>query len=357
MIGQDTMGAGMEPRALAGLRRPLGPLLARARARHPVLRFLIVRCVAGIVTLLAVSVLIFLFTNVLPGNVATAVLGRRGSPQLVALLDQKLGLDRSVVSRYLSWLGGFVHGDMGQSAVALAQGAARAPVSGIIGAPLLNSFVLAAGTIVFLVPVSLLLGTVAAVRAGGRLDYGVSYSSLVLGGLPEFVLGTFLILIFFLWLHLLPPVALVPPGTSPLSHPNALVLPIVTLLGVSVAFSARQVQAGVIEALRQDYVKLARLGGIRERRVLWRYALRNALAPSIQAFAQTIQYLLGGIIIVEALFAYPGIGSLFDQSVELRDVPEVQAIAMVLAAIYIVVNICADLLVVLIVPKLRTGLE
>jgi peptide/nickel transport system permease protein len=337
---------------------PSGPVLGRRRRlRHPVVAFLVRRLAAGLVTLLVASFLIFLATNALPGNVAEAVLGRNATPAGVASLERELHLNRPLLSRYGSWIAGTVQGDLGQSAVALAQGATKAPVSGLIGTPLRNSLVLAVATILLLIPLSLLVGTAAAVRAGRATDYAVSYVSLVLGALPEFVLGTFLILIFFSELNLLPPVALVLQGTSPLAHVNALVLPVLTLLGVSLAFSARQVRAGVIEALRQDYVRMARLGGVRERRVLWRYALRNALAPSVQTFAQSIQYLFGGIIIVEALFAYPGIGSLLVQAVSVRDVTEVQGITLVLAAIYIMVNILADLLVVFIVPRLRTGLR
>jgi peptide/nickel transport system permease protein len=179
----------------------------------------------------------------------------------------------------------------------------------------------------------------------------------VVGSLPEFVVGTFLIAVLFSWLNVLPPVALVAPGTSPLAHINALVLPVLTLLSVSLAFSARQVRAGVIEVLRNDYVTMARLSGIPERRVLWRYVLRNALAPSVQTFAQTLQYLFGGIIIVEALFSFPGIGQLLVQSVNERDVTLVQGITFVLAGAYIVTNILADLIVVFLVPRLRTGLQ
>ena len=195
----------------------------------------------------------------------------------------------------------------------------------------------------------------AAVRANRATDYAVSYSGIVVGSLPEFVFGTFLIVIFFSELHLLLPVALVPPGSSPLAHPEALVLPVFTLLGVALAFCARQVRAGVITALRQDYVATARLNGVPEHRVLRRFALRNALAPSVQSFAQALQYLFGGIIVVESLFAYPGIGSLLVQAVLGRDLTEVQSIAFVLAALYIAVNVAADLVVVLLVPKLRTS--
>ena len=330
---------------------------ARAPSRgRPLVRFVLRRVGAGIATLLVASILIFLATNALPGNVAEVVLGKTATPAAVKELRGQLHLDRPLLTRYGSWLGGAVRGDLGQSAVELAQGAPKAPVSHLIGTPLRNSFVLAVGTMILLIPLSLLLGTAAAVRAGKATDYTVSYVALVLGALPEFVLGTFLILILFSELRLLSPVALVPPGTSPLAHLDNLVLPVVTLLGVSLAFSARQVRAGVMQALRQDYVMMARLGGIREARVLWRYALRNALAPTIQTFALSIQYLFGGIIVVEALFAYPGIGQLLVQSVSTRDVTAVQGVTLVLATIYIAINIVADLVVVLLVPKLRTGL-
>jgi peptide/nickel transport system permease protein len=328
----------------------------RVGRRHPVLGFLVRRTAAGIATLLVASVLIFVATNALPGNVAEVVLGKNAAPEAVKSLDRELGLDRPLVSRYVSWLGGSVHGNLGESGTEVAQGAPDPQVSGLIGTPLRNSLVLAAATVLLLIPLSLLLGTAAAVRSGRAADYAVSYIALVIGALPEFVFGTFLILIFFSELNLLPPVALVPPGTSPLDNPNILVLPVLTLLGVCLAFSARQIRAGVAEALRQEYVAMARLGGIRERRVLWRYALRNAMAPAIQTYAQTIQYLFGGIVIVEALFAYPGIGQLLVQSVSERDVTAVQGIAIVLAAIYILVNILADLAVVFLVPKLRTAL-
>jgi peptide/nickel transport system permease protein len=328
--------------------------LAALTARHPVGGFLARRILAGVATLLVASFLIFAATNALPGNVAQVVLGKTATPAQVATLQHELGLNRPLLARYGSWLGEAVQGNLGDSAVALAQGT-RTPVTSEIGPALLNSFILALAAALLLVPLALAVGTIAAVRAGTTTDYALSYTALVLGALPEFVFGTILIVIFFSVLHLLPPLALVPPGTSPLDNIEGLVLPVMTLLGVSLAFSARQVRAGVIEALDQDYVKMARLAGIREPRVVWRYALRNALAPSVQTFGQSVQYLFGGIIVVETLFGYPGIGQLLVQSVGLRDITEVQGIALVLAAIYIGVNIATDLIVVLLVPKLRTG--
>ena len=198
-----------------------------------------------------------------------------------------------------------------------------------------------------MVPLSLLLGTLAAMRAGRTADHGISLTALGLQALPEFVVGSLLIVVFFTWLDLLPPVALIPPGESPLSHPKALVLPVLTLLAATLAGCTRMVRAGMVETLRSDYVQMARLNGLPERRVVSRYALRNALAPAIQVFAQNIQYLFGGIIIVEYLFAYPGLGKELVDAVAIRDVREVQSIAILIAAFYIFVNIVADLLVVL----------
>ena len=325
--------------------------------RHPVARFVARRVLAGLATLLVASALIFVATNALPGNVAQVVLGRYATPARLQTLQAKLDLNQPLVVRYVHWLGDAVTGNLGQSAVQLANGQGNASVWPIIRTPLRNSVILALGTIILLIPLSLLAGTAAAVRAGKPTDYVLSYSALIVGSLPEFVVGTFLIAVFFSWLNVLPPVALVPPGASPLSNTKALALPILTLLAVSLAFSARQVRAGVVEALRQDYVTMARLGGVRERKVLLRYALRNALAPSVQTFAQSIQYLFGGIIVVESLFSYPGIGQLLVQSVSERDFTLIQGITLVLAALYIAINIAADLVVVFLVPKLRTSLR
>jgi peptide/nickel transport system permease protein len=322
---------------------------------HPTVAFVVRRVLTGLVTLFVVSILIFVATNILPGNAAAIVLGRAATPVRVHALEVSLGLDHSVVARYLSWLGGLFHGSFGNSAVALAESRPNPQISGTIGNPLVNSFILAAITTVLLIPLTLLLGAAAGVRAGRKLDHFISFPSLVFGGLPEFVTGTLLIVIFFTKLNLLPPVSLLSPGESPFSNADALIMPVLTLLAVAVGAGVRQVRAGMVEILQQDYVHVARLNGLRERRVLRRYALRNALAPSVQIIAQNLQYLVGGIIIVESVFAYPGIGTYLVEAVTSRDVPEVEAAAIILAAVYIVINIVADLVVVFLVPRLRTG--
>jgi peptide/nickel transport system permease protein len=159
--------------------------------------------------------------------------------------------------------------------------------------------------------------------------------------------------VFFVWLDVLPPVAIIPPGQSPLSDPTKLILPVATLLFASLAAGIRMVRAGMVETLQAEYVMAARLNGLSERWVLWRYAMRNALAPSVQVLAQNLQWLIGGIIITETVFAYPGLGSLLVTAVGNRDLGVVQSVAMLIAVVYVMLNLVADLIVLLLVPKLR----
>ncbi len=281
------------------------------------------------------------------------MLGRTASPEQLAEMRELMGLDRPAPERYLDWLGGLLTGRPRELGRRVRAGG-ELPIWDEIAAKIKNSFILAAITALLMVPLALVLGVFAAMRAGRPADHAISLTSLAIISLPEFIIGSLLILVFFSWLDVLPPVSLIPPGTSPLSEPKALVLPVLTLLGASLAASIRMVRAGMVEALRSDYVKMARLNGFRERVVVCRYALRNALAPSVQVFAQNIQYLVGGIIVTEYLFNYPGLGKELVDAVAIRDVREVQSIALLVAAFYILLNIVADLLVVLLVPKLRT---
>jgi peptide/nickel transport system permease protein len=327
--------------------------IGAARRRRPLLWFVLRRLAAGVATLFVVSVLVFVGTEVLPGDAASAVLGRTASPEQLAEMRGLMGLDRPAYERYFDWLGGVLTGDLGNSAAGYAAGG-ELPIWDEIAPKIKNSFILGAVTALLMVPLALVLGVFAAMRAGRPVDHAISLTSLAIISLPEFIIGSLLILVFFSWLDILPPVSLVPPGTNPLTEPKVLVLPVLTLLGASLAASIRMVRAGMVEALRSEYVTMARLNGFRERVVVSRYALRNALAPSVQVFAQNIQYLVGGIIVTEYLFNYPGLGKELVDAVAIRDVREVQTIALLVAAFYILLNIIADLLVVLLVPKLRT---
>lgn len=329
------------------------PRLARRRRASPVASFLVRRCLGAVVALVAASILIFVAVQVLPGNAASAVLGRNASPQAIRILEHQMHLDQPLATRYVHWLGGFVHGNLGDSSVALAQGATHAPISHLISGPLKNSFILATITALLMIPLSLGLGVLAAVRAGKPTDHLISLSSLAGISMPEFVIASLLVAVFFVALRWLPPVAIVPPGTNPLSDPKQLVLPVATLLLASLAAGIRMVRAGMVEVLQTDYVQAARLNGLSERRVLWRYGLRNGLATSVQVLAQNLQYLIGGIFVVEAVFGYPGIGSLLVEAVQNRDATVVESVSMLIAVAYVLINLVADLIVLLLVPKLR----
>ena len=329
------------------------PLRASSRFRHPFVAFLVRRTAAGIATLWVVSVLVFIGTEVLPGDTATALLGRNANPAAVAELRERMGLDRSVPDRYFDWLGGLLTGDLGNTAAGDAAGQVT-PIWSEVKEKASNSLTLALITAALMMPISLALGILAAKQVGRALDHAISAISLALVALPEFVLGTFFVLAFFSWLDILPPVSLVPPGTAALARPSVLVLPVLTLLGVTTGAAIRMVRAGMIETLRSDYVEMARLNGFRESKVILRYALPNALGPSIQIFAQNIQYLIGGVIVIEYLFSYPGLGRELVDAVAIRDVRVVQSVAILIAAVYIGLNVLADLAVVLLTPKLRT---
>jgi peptide/nickel transport system permease protein len=317
-----------------------------------VLAFLGRRVLGGLVALFVASILIFAALNVLPGDPASVILGRNATPQAEAVLTKRMQLDQPAVTRYADWLGGFLHGDLGVSAVSLAQGQHETVWHQIAG-PLKNSAILAAIAALFMIPLSIGLGVIGPIYSGKPVDHAISILSLGAIALPEFVTGSLLIGVFFVALDWLPPVAIVPPGGNPLDNPSQLVLPVLTLLFASLAAGVRMVRAGMTEVLQTEYVQTARLNGVAERRVLWRYALRNSLAPSVQVLAQNLQWLIGGIIITESVFAYPGIGTALVNAVQNRDVTVVQSVAMLIAVVYVVLNLLADLVVMLLVPKLR----
>jgi peptide/nickel transport system permease protein len=267
-------------------------------------------------------------------------------------LRKAMGLDRPIVVQYADWLSGFARGDLGNSAAGYAAGA-KLPIWDQIRPRLVASLWLAGITALLMIPLSLVLGIVAARHAGRPADVVISTTSLAVISLPEFVIGSLLIGVFFVGLDWLPPVAIVPPGASPLDDPTKLVLPIATLLLASLAAGIRMVRATMLEVLQTEYVQTARLNGVSERRVLMRYGLRNALPTSIQILAQNLQWLIGGIIITESVFAYPGIGSTLVVAVQNRDLTLVMSVAMLIAIVYVLLNLVADLLVMLLVPKLR----
>jgi peptide/nickel transport system permease protein len=328
---------------------------AAGRRRHPVLGFVARRVAAGILTLLVVSILLFVGTTVLPGDPATAILGRNSTPQALVTLRRQLNLDDPLPQRYWSWLSGFVQGDLGRSATGQATGQQGGQISDLISGRVTNTLVLALLAVAFMVPLSIVIGVFTATRAGRPIDHAVSLASLTAISLPEFVTGTLLVLVFAVWLGWLPGVSIIPIGESVWSNAKILVLPVMTLLAASVAQSVRMVRAGMLDALRSDYVEWSRLSGFGEWTTVYRHALRNALAPTVQVLALNIQWLVGGIVVTEFVFGYPGLGQALVQAVAVRDIPFVLSVGMLIAIVYISLNILADLLVVFLVPKLRTA--
>ncbi len=307
------------------------------------------RVALGALILWIVSVVVFAGTELLSGDTATAILGQTATPGALAAIREELNLDEPAPTRYAIWLADLARGDLGDSL------ASQRPVTELIGERLRNSFILTGLTAAILIPLSLLLGTLAAARRHGLLDNTISTTTLALISLPEFVIGMILVLLFAVLWPLLPAVSLLSPTDALTEQARALVLPVAALLAASMAHTVRMVRVSVVEALESDYVRMARLKGVPETRVLFVHALRNALVPSIQVFALVIGWLVGGIVVIEAVFQYPGIGQGLVNAVSARDLPVVQAIALVIAAVYVGVNLLADVLTILLTPRLRTA--
>jgi peptide/nickel transport system permease protein len=306
------------------------------------------RLTVGVLIAFVASLLIFVAVRVLPGDGAQALLGRNANPVALDQLRHELGLDRPAPAQYTSWLAGVATGDLGTSF------ASRTPVTQLLAGRTFNTIVLAGLAMLVIVPVSLALGTLSGIRRGRPLDHAISTGTLAAVALPEFVTGTVLASVIAVSLGLLPPVSLLPTGDSPLSHPEILVLPILTLAISGVAANSRMVRAGVAAEMDSDYVETARLNGLPEGRIVGHHVLRNALAPTVQTFALTAQYLVSGVIVVEAVFQYPGLGSSLVAAVGLRDVAVVQSLGFLIALAYIFLNVAADICVVLLIPRLRT---
>lgn len=315
----------------------------------------LVRTVASAAaTLLVISALVFLSLSVIGGDSVTAHQGMDATDQTVAAAREQLGLDRPLIVQYLNFLGGLVRGDLGVSAASvMAQD--PVPVKDLIAGPFGNSMVLALLSFALIAPLSLMLGAIAGYWADRRTDRVVSSVVVGLAALPEFVLATLLIYVVFYKLNLLTPLANVPPGVSPLADPSMLVLPVLTLVLPSVAVATRQVRSGVLEVMRSPYTQTARLNGYSETAVFFKVVLRNSLPAAVQVLALTFVFLVGGIVIVEQVFAYPGIGQVMLVAVSSRDASILQGSVMVVGALCILVTTMADVLVTLLVPRLRTS--
>jgi peptide/nickel transport system permease protein len=308
------------------------------------------RLALGIVTLWLVSLVVFAAVLALPGDAATAILGKEGTPERVAALRAQLHLDEPVVSQYASWLGGMLTGDLGTSA------ATQQPVSELLGGRVANSGFLVLVSALVAIPLSIVVGVWTAVRRDRLADHVIGTVTLVLAALPEFVIGIALILLFATGVsQLLPAVSLLPPGAHAWQDPKVLVLPAATLVLSVVPYVSRIMRGSMVEVLESEYVTMARLKGLPERVVLWRHAVPNALVPAIHASALQLAWMAGGVVVVEFVFSFPGIGVALIDAVRNRDIPTVQALTMLAAGIYVGLNLLADLATILVTPRLRTA--
>lgn len=305
------------------------------------------RLASSLLTLVLVSAVIFTISGLLPGDAAQETLGQSATPEQVAALRHEMGLDRPAMTRYLEWLGGMMRGDPGQSLVA------NMPVREVISERLPNSLMLAGFTALISVPLALAIGIASAINRGGRLDRALNVVTLSAVAVPEFLVATLGVLVFSVKLLWLPSIALVSEDASLWDTLRSCALPVFSLTVVVVAQMARMTRAAVADQLDRPYVEMARLKGLAFRRVVLVHVMPNAIGPIVNAVALSLSYLLGGAIIVETIFNFPGLASLMVNAVTSRDMPLLQACAMIFCGIYLVLMLLADVIAILANPRLR----
>jgi peptide/nickel transport system permease protein len=314
-----------------------------------ILRFLTRRALLSLITLAILSVIVFLGGQLLPGDVGRAVLGPLADARAVALFDHQVGVDRPLVIQYWDWITHFVIGDMGSSFTF------RAPVAPFIGGALVNSLKLAGLAFVLVVPLGIAGGVWAALKVGRWSDRGLVLLGQTLGVVPEFISSIVLILIFGVWLRWLPMSADWPEGAGALTQMKYLILPALPLVLVFFGYIARVARAGTVEALDADYTRTALLKGLPMSTVMRRHVLRNALLPTITVVASLLGYLAGGLVVIETLFHYRGIGALIYSAARTKDFPMLEAGVLTVGAVYAIASIVADLLSAVLNPRLRAA--
>ncbi|MEM1314355.1 MAG: ABC transporter permease [Pseudomonadota bacterium] len=313
----------------------------------PLLRLLAQRISLGLLLLLAASVLIFVGTNILPGDVAQSILGQSATPEALANLRKELGLERSYVERYFSWLGGALTGDLG---TALSNGQS---ISESLGRRLYNTFFLAFWAALVSVPLAIILGLIAVRYRNRWPDKLISGATLASISLPEFFIGYLLIYYVAVQLRWFPSVSTVFEGMSLLERLNAIALPVTVLTLVVLAHMMRMTRAAILNVMQSAYIETAELKGLSPFEVIRRHAFPNAIAPIVNVVMLNLAYLIVGVVVVEVIFVYPGMGQYLVDHVAKRDVPVVQACGLVFAAVFIGLNLIADLVAILANPRLR----
>lgn len=314
-------------------------------------RYLLRRLGLAIITLWILSVIVFFAGQVLPGDPGRTVLGPLASESAVRALDHQLGVDRPLIVQYVGWIGGLLHGNLGNSY------AYRSPVEPFIVSALANSAKLALLALIIIIPLGITGGVLAALYSGRAVDRVISLGGLAGSTVPEFVSGIVVLVVFGVALKAFPITATTQPGASPLTQLDHLILPVIPLILVLFGYIARMARAGTIEALNSDYARTAILKGLPRSVVIRRHILRNSLLPTITVIATQTGYLIGGLVAIETLFNYQGIGRLIFTAAGGRDFPMLEAGVLTVGIVYMVATLIADVLYTVLNPRLRVGVS
>lgn len=307
------------------------------------------RLLLMIPTLILASMLIFALAEVLPGDVGRSILGPYATQEQVDLLNQRLGADAPIHERYLTWAGNFVTGDWGDSLLF------KVPVLPTVMEALGNSLLLAGFALVLIVPTSIVVGVFAGLRRDTLLDRTITVSTLSMTVIPEFVSGVVLLYVFAVWLKWLPVSAMPPDGSNFLSRLYYLILPAIPLMFLELGYIARMARVGTVQVMGMPYIRTAVLKGVPQRRVIFGHMLRNAMVPTVTVIGSQVGWLIGGLVVIEWLFVYPGIGQLMVQAAQTHDIPLLEASVLMVAVLYMVSNLIADIVVALLSPRIRMG--
>ncbi len=305
------------------------------------------RIAIGFATLIVVSIIVFLATSILPGDVAQIILGQSATPETLAALRAELGMDQPGYVRYFSWLGNMAVGDLGISK------AGGATIASLIGGRMGNTMVMAGLVALISIPISIALGLWAAMHPGTWLDRIVTFGTMCTISVPEFFIATILVLILAVELHWLPSTAYLTGNESFGELLRALAMPLLTLVIVVSAQMIRMTRAGILNVMSSPYIEMAILKGVPRRRIILRHAFFNAIGPIVNVIALNLAYLVSGVVIVETIFAYPGLAKLMIDGVQTRDLPLVQACAMIFCGTYVLLILLADVASILSNPRLR----
>jgi len=311
--------------------------------------FLIIkRILLGLITLIIVSLITFAGTEVLPGDACTTYLEREAYGAALEACYERLGLNIPAYERYLSWAYNVIQGDFGYSL------SGQMPINEVLGPRVKNSMVLASAAIIIGIPIALILGIVTALWRDKLPDIAISTVTIFAMTIPEFISATLLILVVAIWLEWLPGIVIVPTDVTITELLPNIILPVIAIAMIMTAHMARMVRSSVIQVMGSDYVQMAILKGVPYWKMVFKHVLPNALLPAINVVALTIAWLLGGVVVTEVVFNYPGLGRLVIESISNRDLPTVQALAIILASIYVSINLIADLLTLMLNPRLKT---